>query len=212
VSATAPGREPRASIRVLRALYRSALRLYPQRVRELYGAEQWEVTVERARELPRSSLAVARFWLRELGALLRSVRAARRDERRSAARGRSRTGGGALLLDARFVLRSLRARPAYAALAVLALALGIGANTALFSIARGVFLRPLPVAGEDRLVAIWELNVSQNPSGDRWEIAPATSRTTAGAAGRSKGSGATSTRASARSEPTAVRSCCAPSA
>lgn len=58
--------------------------------------------------------------------------------------------------DLRFSLRSLRSRPAYAAAAVLTLALGIGAATAVFSVVDGVLLKPLPVEDEDRLLVVWK--------------------------------------------------------
>lgn len=61
-----------------------------------------------------------------------------------------------LLQDLRYAMRLYRARPGFAAAALLSLTLGIGLNAAIFSVVDGVLLRPAPIADIDRVVMLWQ--------------------------------------------------------
>lgn len=84
---------------------------------------------------------------------------------------RRRRWGSEVAQDARLAVRQLRRRPGFALVAVLTLAIGIGANTAIFSAADHVLLRPLPYVGADRVFRVFETD--RRTGGDRKEAAPA---------------------------------------
>ena len=75
-----------------------------------------------------------------------------------------------LTQDLRFAWRSLRRRPAFTAVAVLTLALGLGANTAMFTVIRAVLLRPLPFPSPEELVRVVGVN---RLTGEEGNLSPA---------------------------------------
>ncbi len=88
---------------------------------------------------------------RELGGV-EQVKAAVHDRRIGAAL-------DGVLQDVRFAGRQMRRNPGFAAVAIATLALGIGANTAVFSVVSGVLMRPLPYVDEERIVSVWNSHV-----------------------------------------------------
>jgi putative ABC transport system permease protein len=73
-----------------------------------------------------------------------------------------------LVQDLGFGLRMLRNSPAFAFVAILTLALGIGANTAIFSVIHGVLLKPLPFPQQDQLMTVWEKSDHGGRSNTSW--------------------------------------------
>jgi predicted permease len=70
-------------------------------------------------------------------------------------------GAESLWRDLRYGVRTLRRTPGFASIAILVMALGIGANVALFTVVRGVLLKPLPFADPDRLIMLYETRIHE---------------------------------------------------
>ena len=145
-------------------LVRALLRLFPVRFRAIYAADMEAHFQDRWRE--------TRGFFNRLALLVRTIVdlaiSAAAERRRSSLDGSrphgarlavaSRNKGGfveSLLQDVRYSLRMLVRQPAFSLFLIATLAVGIGANAAVFSVINGVLLKPLPFAESDRLVAVW---------------------------------------------------------
>lgn len=96
--------------------------------------------------------ARARFWRLAVGSVVSSWRGGNRTPAH-----RHAIGVSTVLADARHAVRVLRGKPAFAVVMVLTLALGVGANAAIFSVLNGLLLRPLPYAEPTAIVNIWQV-------------------------------------------------------
>src|SRR5215510_9334286 len=77
----------------------------------------------------------------------------------------------ALTQDIRYALRSFGKNPGFAAAAILSVAIGIGANTSIFSVANALLFRPLPYENPDRLVILWNRSPGLNITEDWFSTA-----------------------------------------
>jgi predicted permease len=153
--------------------YRWLLRLFPAAFRGRFGGDMTDVFADRLRRArAEGRAAVARLWVRTTADLVAHGLA----ERRAARRRRRRTSMlNGWTQDVTFGWRTLRRAPAITALAVMTLALGIGAATAVFSVADALVLRALPYPHANRLFALTDVNTERGhdvnvalPNFDDW--------------------------------------------
>ena len=137
-------------------LYRLLLRLYPASFRHEYGGEMAAVFGERLRDAG-GPVARAAVMAGAIPDVLRNALAVH---------------GDILRQDLRYSVRALRRSRGFAFTAIAVIALGIGANTAAFSVTDFVLLRPLPFPAPERLVTVWE----RTEGYARMELSPATYR------------------------------------
>ncbi len=136
--------------------YRALLHLYPASFRAEYGAEMCAMFARRRRAIS-GPLAVVALWAETCGEVVFNAAAGHWDILRQ---------------DLRYTARTLRRAWGFALTAIAIVALGVGANTAAFSVTDFVLLRPLPFPESERLVKLWQR------AGDyaRTELSPANYR------------------------------------
>ena len=133
-------------------IYDVLLRFYPASFRAEYGDEMRAIWARRRRHT--TLLGVPALWIAIFCEVLVNAAAVH---------------GDILRHDLRYTARTLAHSPGFALTAILVLALGVGANTAAFSVTDFVLIRPLPFAHPDRLVTLWE----KTPGYGEMELSPA---------------------------------------
>ena len=141
----------------------ATLRLSPTREADIVDelSQHLDERYEELRAAGSSDAEAGRLAIAELlesDSLARRMRSLRQARVRPPITPGASTGSFAadVVRDVRYALRTLRRQPAFAAVAILTLALGIGANSAIFALVDGVLLRPLPYGDPDRLVMVSE--------------------------------------------------------
>jgi putative ABC transport system permease protein len=126
------------------------LRLLPEEFRDGYAREIERTFRDEARDVRRSGgrLALLGLWLATVADVIRTAPSQHLD---------------ILWRDLRFASRTMLARPAHTLTAVVTLAIGIGANVAMFAVVDGVLLAPLDYRDADQLVAVDETKQGQDP-------------------------------------------------
>lgn len=164
----------RARTGVSGLVIRAVLRLYPTRYRRRFGEEMEGAYLDQRDALRSTGEGALRRRVREIRLLVRTVSGmvraglvVRLDARNRAKAEVNRVSNGrkpsmfdAFKSDVRYALRTLARQPGFLVVTVFTLALGIGANTAVFSVLNGVILRPLPYDSPDRLVRLYNTQAS----------------------------------------------------
>jgi predicted permease len=162
---------PERASRFRRALIRAALLTWPERLRERNGYDIAQIHHARVTDVlhSRGRIASVVAGLTDLVGIatagMRARRSARLIRHNEPQYMRELPRMETLLQDIRYAFKSMRRRPGTPVLALLTVALGIGAATAMYSVVDGVLLRPLPFEGAERLMSVY-------PTIEEWRTNP----------------------------------------